>query len=705
MGWARKYPNANVGIATGKLSGITVLDVDGPTGKDTLEALVSEFGTLPETVEVLTGSGGRHYYFKYNPEFKNSVKFRPGLDIRNDGGYVIAPTSKHKSGKTYEFLKAPQTTPIAEVPEFLLTVYKQSCSETKNKTDKSVLDEGERNTGLFEKWVHEWNYARTENEIWEGLVEDNEKRCNPPLSEKELKAIYKSILGYPQKYPAYDADGRRNIFLGRDQLRIVADLVAIELASRNKQTESLFKNQSTLVQAYLGNQEVLTREVTSDLMLAELCKNVNWYAGRHNNKVAPAEPSEKLIKLLLAGANLSVFRNLKGVCSWPVVDKVGNLVVTRGYNSAIERIVDVPSSLKLNVPLHPGPGEVKAAVNFLQDELLGDFPFSDQASRANILAALLQMFCCNLIEPPFPLHFIQAPVAGTGKSLLAKLVCYILFGKEPSALTLGENDQETRKRISSQLFSLMPYVFLDNLPPKVHSHSLAAALTTGSWSDRTLGASIIRRVDINTLWLATGNNVNFSGELARRVVLTELDPLDENPSTRKGFKHPDLFKWVKDNRAELIKAVLVLIRNWFIQGQPKSEQAFGSYESYTKVIGGILDAAGIEGFLQNRTQEFLTQDDESFCWNHIVKEWYRGYGETQVSAGKLLAPGILDEEFLSEFLSSTDRHTSLGMKLGQVKNRVFSGLKIVPSGRGDKGQKLYKLKKISGNLKPFDTVY
>jgi hypothetical protein len=702
--WSNKYPNANIAIATGKKSGLTVVDVDGHAGEESIRLLIEKHQALPETVEVETGSGGTHYYFTYHPEFKNSVRFLPGLDIRNDGGYVIAPNSNHRSGKKYQFRKSPDDAQLFPIPSFLLAEFKRALETSKNKALQGLLEEGERNDGLFETWITQWHRGRTEEEIWDGLVKDNERRCTPSLAERELKALHKSITSYSPELPAYDEDGRRNIFLGRDQLREVADLVAEELVSRNQQTETLFRNQNTLVQKYQAGDDILTRAMTPDLMLAELCRNINWYTERYRS-LGPSEPSDKLIKLLLTGIDLAAFKNLKGVCHWPLIERSGQLVATRGYHPITERILSLPASFNLTVPEQPTDGEVRDAVNLLRGELLADFPFSDNASFANTMAAMLQLFCCDLIQPPYPLHFIQAPVAGTGKSLLVKVICHILFGKEPSPLTLGENDQETRKRLSGQLFSLASYVYLDNLPPKVHSHSLAAALTTGTWSDRLLATNVIKHVDVNALWMATGNNVAFSNELARRIVLVELDPTDESPSTRSGFRHPDLIKWVQENRERLIRANLTLIRNWFAKGQPEGKQTFGSYESYARVIGGVLGAAGIEGLLGNRTDDFLNQDDDSFFWNHVVQEWFKQYGEKPISAGMLLKEGLLDEEFINEFLTAGDRNTSLGMKLSQVKNRVFSGLKIVPAGRGEKGQARYRLKKISGNLKPFDTVY
>ena len=93
--WWRAAPNANIGIATGAASGLAVLDVDPARGGDaSLAALEAEHGALPTTPSVQTGGGGRHFYFTCPPAGLRSRKdFRPGLELKADSAYVVAPPS------------------------------------------------------------------------------------------------------------------------------------------------------------------------------------------------------------------------------------------------------------------------------------------------------------------------------------------------------------------------------------------------------------------------------------------------------------------------------------------------------------------------------------------------------------------------------------------------------------------------------------
>lgn len=122
--WWTAWPNANIGIVTGEISNLLVVDIDPRHGGDqSWELLEAQHGKV-STVAVITGSGGRHYYFCH-PGRKignTSNRLGPGIDTRGDGGYIVAPGSIHKTGKRYEWAPgaSPNETLIAPAPEWLL---------------------------------------------------------------------------------------------------------------------------------------------------------------------------------------------------------------------------------------------------------------------------------------------------------------------------------------------------------------------------------------------------------------------------------------------------------------------------------------------------------------------------------------------------------------------------------------------------------
>lgn len=116
--WWRRWPDANVGVVTGRVSGVVVLDVDPRNGgEESLTDLVAEFGELPATLASRTGGGGRHLWFAAPPWSLPSVELAPGIDLKGEGGMVVAPPSRHASGTAYAW-KDPNAD-LAELPDWV----------------------------------------------------------------------------------------------------------------------------------------------------------------------------------------------------------------------------------------------------------------------------------------------------------------------------------------------------------------------------------------------------------------------------------------------------------------------------------------------------------------------------------------------------------------------------------------------------------
>jgi len=122
--WWADTPTANIGLPTGAAQGFFVLDVDGEEGAASLRALEAQHGSLPATRTVKTGGGGLHIWFRY-PEAaevgSNAGKIGAGLDVRGNGGYVVAAPSVHESGNTYEYANGSDQA-IADAPKWLLNL-------------------------------------------------------------------------------------------------------------------------------------------------------------------------------------------------------------------------------------------------------------------------------------------------------------------------------------------------------------------------------------------------------------------------------------------------------------------------------------------------------------------------------------------------------------------------------------------------------
>ena len=233
----------------------------------------------------------------------------------------------------------------------------------------------------------------------------------------------------------------------------------------------------------------------------------------------------------------------------------------------------------------------------------------------------------------------------------------------------GEDEQ--RKQITSALRNGDPVIFFDNANQTVDSSAIARALTASTWEDRILGISRTLRVPIRNSWVVTANNLTLSVEIARRCYWVRLDARVEKPWERDlaSFTHPDLRSWAKENRANILGAFLTLGRNWFVKRCPVPEgvPTLGSFESWSKVMAGVLDAAGIEGFLQNADQLYEKTTDSTGLWSTFVAAWHDEFADKKMTAAELAAeirlPGNQAlREALPEDLSPNDEN--LARKLG-----------------------------------------
>jgi hypothetical protein len=202
--WWATWPRANIGVLAGEKSGLLILDIDlKDDGPDEIAKLEIIHGKLPDTVEAITGSGGRHVLFKY-PKGKmvpNKARFHKGLDTRSSGGMFVAAPSIHASGKRYgwDAMFNPDETELAECPEWLLnlmTATKHGDKQGKSFEVPAVIHDGERNDTLFKMASSFRAKGFTEDEIMAMIEVANEKRCNPPLEHKELEKIVSSAAKY-----------------------------------------------------------------------------------------------------------------------------------------------------------------------------------------------------------------------------------------------------------------------------------------------------------------------------------------------------------------------------------------------------------------------------------------------------------------------------------------------------------------------------
>jgi hypothetical protein len=471
------------------------------------------------------------------------------------------------------------------------------------------------------------------------------------------------------------AEGQRpEIFVDRGQLR---DKVGKALDALGKKNDPpLLFCRGGILTRLRDNGDVVELEALDDAaLLSELSEAANWYRYSRNDEATDADPPANVAKAL-RGSRQFPFPLIDAVVRAPFFTPDGSLITTSGYHAAARVYVALDSALATQLdaqplPERPTPEDVTSARALLQDELFCNFPFEDTASKAHAVALTLLPFVRKMIDGPTPNHAVTAPTRGegTGKGLLVQAACAAALGEIATIPETNDND-ELKKFLLAILIEGAPIVLLDNRKHEINSGVLAAVLTARHWQDRILGKTKTARPTVLTTWVITGNAIRVSGEIGRRTIWIRLNANVPEPWKRAGFKH-ELPRWAHEHRAELIRACIILVNNWISLGRPDGKQTLGSYEDWARVIGGILEAGGIMGFLAEPEKSADDSNEDARRWNPFVERWWERH------AAKGVLPKDLIEfaaELVPETEKSTDRSrvTRLGNLLSKSVRQVFA---------------------------------
>ena len=208
--WISRYPDCNIGIATGQKSGFFVVDIDtGHNGENSLSGLIEKYGELPKTPISNTGGGGRHILFSsQGNDVRNTAgRLGMGIDTRGDGGYICAPNSTHPSGRIYSWDQTcpPSKVEISQPPEWLLfMLHEEKQAIITGQSVEGAYITGQRNNALTSLAGTMRRRGMTEEAIFLALNAENLNKCVPPLSESEVRLITASTMRYaPQTEPQH----------------------------------------------------------------------------------------------------------------------------------------------------------------------------------------------------------------------------------------------------------------------------------------------------------------------------------------------------------------------------------------------------------------------------------------------------------------------------------------------------------------------
>jgi hypothetical protein len=254
-------------------------------------------------------------------------------------------------------------------------------------------------------------------------------------------------------------------------------------------------------------------------------------------------------------------------------------------------------------------------------------PERGKSSRANAVADLVTMVARPLIDGPCPLFLVNKHVRGSGAGYYLSLKFTVAEGTtEYPSNTLSESEEEIGKEIVAALRTGRPFVVFDNVE-KIASKKFAGAVTSGRLQARILGTSIEVEIDTSgNVFTAAGNRVKMTPELRRRVVLIHMDPAVDRPEDdvpvtyykASGFYKVDYPTYLTERREVILWSVIELVRRWCAAGRPTpSALAMPGFPAWSRVVGGILEHAGIEGLCANRKTYLDGSEDQDSAFEDV----------------------------------------------------------------------------------------
>ncbi len=473
----------------------------------------------------------------------------------------------------------------------------------------SRIDALFRQSGLArEKWSEREDYR--ERTIQAAL--EQTKEFYRPTKGNSLPA---SAAAFPSGRP--EPDTLPEICVGARQLpAITADVLAAVQAANIP--PELFVRSGRMVAVIRDerNRHVIA-EVTESGLRGRIARSGFYYKLNKNQERIECTPPLDVVRDILAlPPGIWKFPPLEALIETPFLRMDGTICSTPGYDPATYLFYAPTPGFRLpEIPQDHMIDDVEAMLDLI-DSAIGDFPFVDAASKANAIASMLTPVVRPAIDSPTPLALYDAPQAGTGKSLLAEVVAIIATGRAAETFSAPTDPEEWRKKITTALSSGTGVVVIDNVNYRLDSDALCSAITSITISDRIFRTFERIVLPVKCAWIATGNNVQLGGDMPRRCYWIRLDAKQSKPFNRTGFKHENLRAWVTEHRGDLVTALLILARHWFLHDQPKPKnmRPLGSFESWCNVVGGILEHARVEGFLGNAEVMFEQADPDGVQW-------------------------------------------------------------------------------------------
>lgn len=451
------------------------------------------------------------------------------------------------------------------------------------------------------------------------------------------------------------------------------------------------------------NGALILKPITTPWLREQFALAAHWkrIVGEEEKKV-PADPPPDAANAYLARAGEWKVPPLQAITQIPTLRGDGTILQEPGYDRRLQILYD-PGTVEFpDVPENPGKEEAQAALELLFSPFR-DFRFARPVDKSVAMAAVLTALVRRMF-PSSPLFIIEAPEAGTGKTLFCETLGIIMMGHKPAMMSQGKTVEEQEKRLSSAVMAGDPLIVIDNCERPIEGDFLCTMLTQEWVRARILGKSEMLRLPTRTLVIATSNNPQVAGDVTRRALKCRLDAQVERPDLLQYDFDPRDEAYAQ--RPELVVAGLTVIRAYIAAGRPVLLDKIGSFERWNIIREalvwlGVPDPAGAR-------EEIFDNDPRKGELIDLLRLWWKAFGNERLTLADLAmrhehGNATVMAEVVTELIANTRYPTfnkkSIGKFLASKMDRIAGGL-MLRSEKDSSGVKRYWVVNVAKEAAP-----
>jgi len=428
-----------------------------------------------------------------------------------------------------------------------------------------------------------------------------------------------------------------------------------------------------------NDDSIVLIPVNDTWLIEQMSRAAYWYkvskvAGGKKARI-PLDPKGIYARTLLCRNGEWRFPPLRGCIVTPTMTIGGRLIQTPGYDIESQLLVNIGKDEFPVVPNSPTKDDAIAALKALANPFR-EFPFRGAGSRAVVLSGMLTSLIRMSLRTS-PLHAMDSPTPGNGKSLLAETIGILATGVLPPAMSQGKSPDEDEKRLSTVLHYGDPVIHLDNCERPITGDFLCSILTQEIVQARILGESERRVLPSTALVIASGNNVMLAGDVTRRSIIARIDSQVERPDERVFTFCPRAE--TRRDRSKMVTAGLTVLKAYYESGMKEKLKPMGSFEDW-EIVRGSLVWLGEADPVETRTAIYAA-DPVREELVEISDLWNKAFRERRVAVNDIernVAGTAEVNELKTKFIESCCRGgswsgKSVGRWLMRNKERIING--------------------------------